>query len=217
MSERNQTTVKGSHNLWLGLKGLNGNLMCAVDVETTGLSVEQHEVWQVCVLPLDAMLEPNKNFMPFYTDMKPERIDNIDPKAISLGIKDLGNLLTRARPTDMVADDFVTWFEKLNLAPGKKLVPLAHNFPFDRAFLRKWLGESLYDSIFHYHYRDTMNIGSFLNDRMDSACRELPYTRLGLKNMCKVHDVQLTNAHDAMADCMATAELYAKLCREPLF
>lgn len=205
-----------ANNLWLGLQGLNGNLLCAVDVETTGLTIDQHEIWQICVLPLDGMLQPNKAFIPFYTEMKPDRIDNIDPAALKLGIRDLGRLLTTARPTDLVQDDFVEWFQRLNLAPGKKLAPLAHNFPFDRGFLRKWLGEKLYDEIFHYHFRDTMCIGAFLNDRQDSACRDLPYTRLGLKNMCKAHDVVLTNAHDAMADCMATAELYGLLCRESL-
>lgn len=202
-----------SRNLWLGLQGMNGNLLCAVDVETTGLDYNQHEIWQLCVLPLNPMLEPNKAFLPFYMSMKPERMDNIDPKAAKLGLTDLTHLLLKALPTDRVQDYFVEWFEKLNLAPGKKIVPVAHNFFFDRSMLMKWLGQDLYDSIFHFHPRDTMVTAAFLNDRADSGCRDLPYTRLGLKNVCSKHNIEIPNAHDALADCIATAQLYAALCR----
>lgn len=203
-----------SRNLWIGLQSLNGNLLCAIDVETTGLDPEQHEIWQLCVLPLNALLEPHKDFLPFYMEMKPERIDNIDPKAINLGIADVGKLIFNAMPTDKVQDLFVEWFEKLKLAPGKKIVPVAHNFFFDRPMLVKWLGGALYNDIFHYHPRDTMVIAAFLNDRQDSASLPLPYTRLALKNVCSKHSIDIPMAHDAMQDCLATAKLYAALCRE---
>ena len=47
-----------------GMIHLNGNILCAVDVETTGLEVGFHEIWQIAVLPLDSNIKPNKDILP---------------------------------------------------------------------------------------------------------------------------------------------------------
>lgn len=205
--------ARQAHNLWLGLQNLNGNLLCAVDVETTGLDINKHEIWQLAVLPLDHTLKPHKHFKLFDMMMKPESKE-IDPGALNLNAKELGDLFLNELPSDKVQDVFVEWTENLGLAPGKKIIPVAHNWFFDRSFLIKWLGAPLYDSIFHPFARDTMTIGAFLNDQFEMTGREPPYTRLRLSNMCAKHSIVNEKPHNALADCVATAELYAALCRE---
>ena len=52
---------------------LNGDLLCAVDCETTGLNCKEHDIIQVCVLPLDSQIQPlkeinGKQLLPFCPD-----------------------------------------------------------------------------------------------------------------------------------------------------
>jgi DNA polymerase III epsilon subunit-like protein len=64
-----------------GMVHLNGNLLCAVDVETTGIIPGFHDLIQVAALPLNADLEPLKTVPPFYMNLKPEYPERADYRA----------------------------------------------------------------------------------------------------------------------------------------
>ena len=71
------------------MQHLNGNLLCAVDIETTGLEPNYHEIWQLCVLPLDSNIDPLKkigerSILPFYMDLKVNNPDHVDPTSMSV-------------------------------------------------------------------------------------------------------------------------------------
>ncbi len=55
-----------------GLVHLNGCLMAAVDLETTGTRPGYHEIIQIAVVPLDSDFKPLADVRPFYTLVKPE-------------------------------------------------------------------------------------------------------------------------------------------------
>ena len=55
-----------------GLVHLNGCLMAAVDLETTGTRPGYHEIIQIAVVPLDSDFRPLADVRPFYTLVKPE-------------------------------------------------------------------------------------------------------------------------------------------------
>src|SRR4030042_166775 len=137
-----------------GLQHLNGNLLCAVDCETTGLIPGKHDIWQICVLPLDADIKPLKTIMPFYVELRVKRPENIDHKAIKIAKVNWLEKQTRALEPFMAADLFDEWFEKLGLPLGKKIVPLGQNWPFDREFILEWLGHETFHQLFFPHYRD---------------------------------------------------------------
>ena len=67
-----------------GMLHLNGNILAAIDVETTGLVPGFNDIVQICVLPLDADIKPLKmpGLTPFYMDLQPKRPENVDPEVL---------------------------------------------------------------------------------------------------------------------------------------
>ncbi len=194
-------------------KYLFGNLMCAVDVETTGLVAGYNDIWQVCVLPLTSDCTPAKDCMPFYMNMKVRYPDHIEPKAIKLSKTKFAISQQSAIDPWSCADLFDEWFQKLKLPFGKKIVPLAQNWPFDRAFIQEWLGIETFDQFFSPHYRDTMAAAIFLTDIADLKQEPQFFMKFNLGTLCARLGVTNQCAHDALQDCLATAEVYHRLLR----
>lgn len=194
----------------------NGHLLCAVDIETTGLIPGFNDVIQVAIVPLDNNIKPIKSILPFYVNMKPYYPENISPDLLKSGKVRVMDIIKNGVDPETAADFLEEWFEKLNLPitlnEHKRIMPLWTNGSFDKDFLREWLGREHYENYFHYHERDTQTVGLFLNDRYDHKAEvKLPFSRVGLTNMCEELGVINDMAHDALQDCLATAELYRAL------
>ncbi len=69
------------------------------------------------------------------------------------------------------------------------------------------------DQIFHSHARDSMLYAIALNDRAICAGEQAPFDRVSLGSICKKLSIVNTNPHDALADCLAGAEVYRNLLR----
>ena len=204
---------------------LNGNLICSVDVETTGFTPGYHDLIQVAVLPLDSDLKPVKTVLPFYMDMKPKRPENINQQAMHVSRINFARLMQRALDPWDAAELFDEWFEKLKqptakrgplLPEGKKLIPLAQNWVFDRGFMIDWLGDVSFNSLFHPWYRDTLPVAQYLNDTYakDPVCvleHKVPFPKSNLAYICSQLKVKNQQHHDALADTVATAECYRKM------
>ena len=204
---------------------LNGNLLAAIDVETTDTVPGFHDVWQVCVLILDDDIKPDKRVTPFYVDMRPKRPENIDQQALSVCRMDFALKMQRALDPWDAADLFDEWFEKLKmhtptrpplLPERKKLVPVAQNWPFDRSFMTEWLGPTSFEAFFHPWYRDTLPVAQYLNDKYakDPMCvlaAKVPFPKSNLAYLCSQLKVKNAKAHDALQDCIATAEVYRQM------
>jgi len=111
---------------------------------------------------------------------------------------------------------FDEWFNRLELPitvqQSKKIMPLWSNGTFDKAMLKSWLGEELYNTYFYFHERDTQIIALYLNDRFAQHGEDVPFPKVGLSYLANCFGVPTHNAHDALADCLTTAEVYKKLC-----
>lgn len=190
---------------------LNGHILAAIDVETTGLKPRFHDIIQVCILPLDSELKPLKSTVPFYCEMQPKRIENIDYKAMSISKLELYSIMQKAMTADRTADLFEEWYAKLPLPVGKRLVPLAHNWVHDYNFLEDWLGYEHMQYYFWGHYRDTQCSALFENDKADAQVEQTPYPKLGLGNLAARLGVEHERAHDALQDCIATAAVYKRM------
>jgi DNA polymerase III epsilon subunit-like protein len=191
---------------------LNGNLLCAVDVETTGLDPAKHDVIQIAVLPLDSEIRPLKTVMPFYMNMQPKRPENIDYQAMQVSKLDTLKIINMSIDPWKATDLFEEWFEKLNLPVGKKLMPLAHNWVFDRQFIMEWLGgPKSFEYFFHHHYRDSMTAALYLNDRAEQHVEKIPIPKVSLNYCGTVFRVPNAKAHDALQDCIQTAEVYRRM------
>ena len=190
---------------------LNNNILAAVDVETTGTEFGWHEIIQIAVVPLDRHCKPDDSLGFFYRNVAPTYPDRQGKEAKAkhgLNAHEFAELYPSQQDSAGLLDD---WFMGLGLPFGKRLVPLAHNYGFERGMLALWLGQSLFDNIFQSHARDTMALGTMINDVYTWRGDKPPFHTLSLTSMCKRCGIVLDNAHDALADCIATAELYRTL------
>lgn len=190
---------------------LNGNLMCAVDVETTGLISGYHDIWQVAILPLDSFVKPLKSILPFYMDIKVKFPEHIDPKAVKLPRQEFARHQQYAIEPFSCADLLDEWFDRLQLPIYKRIVPLAQNWPFDRSFLIEWLGISSFEHIFNPVYRDTMVAAAFDSDLSDFRSEKILFTQYNLPFLCTRLGIKNLKPHDALQDAIATAECYRRM------
>lgn len=196
-----------------GMTHLNNNLMCVVDCETTGDTPGHHDVYQVCVLPLNADLKPFKDLAPFYCDMQLKRPENIDPDVYRKHKQQICTAQIGGLDPYRAADLFDEWFQKLHLPYKKQIVPIAQNWPFDRGWLIDWLGKVSFQEYFSPLYRDTMTASLFSNDRADFHNEPVPFAKNNLKWLSKTFGIPHDRAHDALQDCIVTAEVYRQMCR----
>lgn len=191
---------------------LNGNVLCSIDFETTGLIAGFHDAIEVAVVPLDANLEPMKDVLPFNTMLKPKRPQNIDPEALKVNGISLAQLEVQGMDALKGADFFVEWYERLNLVPGKKICPLAKNWPFDRDFMKDWLGPHTFNSMFYHRFRDVTPVVEFFNDRADFQNLQAPFPQTALEDVVSRMGLRYpTQAHRSLDDALMTAAVYRRL------
>lgn len=198
-----------------GMIHCNGNLLCAIDVETTGVKAGFNELVQLAILPLDSNIKPYKGVTPFYLNITPQYIDRIDYQALKVTRKTLTDLINNSMDTYRAQDLFVSWFERLNLPltanHHKKLMPLWSNGGFDKSFLIAWLGQEAYNNYFHFHERDTQTLALAINDRFCHHAEKIPFPKVGLNYLASCFNIVNETAHDALSDCVTTAEVYRRL------
>lgn len=195
------------------MQHLNGNLLCAVDVETTGKNPELQDIIEVCILPVDQNFDIHSHFAMFHMRMRPSNPENIDYKAIRVNQADVAQLCLNGLDADKVADLLWEWFQGLELAPNKQIWPLAQNWVFDRAFLVKWLGLEMFNNIFAPMFRDTFAISQFLNDAAAVRHDPIPFPKASLGALANHFGVEQIQAHTAVSDCMTTAQVYKALLK----
>ena len=185
---------------------LRGNILCSVDVETTGLDPAVAEIIQFgAVEVLDGLL-PGRSFT---TLIRPNRPEMADPKALEvsgLTLADLEDAPSQERAADMMEE----WADSIR--KKGRIVLLAHNSVFEIKFLTAWLGPKRYESVFHFHTRDSMLAAIYVNDWCVSHGHEPKFPLVSLKAMCKQLGVINKKAHDALADSKAALEVYRRLC-----
>lgn len=198
------------------MKHLNGNLLCAIDTETTGLVAGYHDIIQVAIVPLDSNLNVlkmigDKLIMPFVYDIKPKRPENADPKALGVNNRTLADIMQHGVEPYKLADMFDEWCDSLQLAHNKKITPLGQNYQFDKNFLVDWLGEESYSHRIDYHYRDTMCAALYLNDRASFLEVAPPFPKVNLKYLASQLSIDNPKSHDALGDCLTTIAVYKKM------
>lgn len=198
------------------VRHFNGNLLCAIDVETTGIDPKTNEVWQIAVLPLNSDYSPLKEVIgpdgvrrisPFYVNLQIACPENIDSSAIC-NRAEFAKIQKTAFDPYETADLFVTWFERLSLGPNKRLLPLAQNWPFDRSFIIEWLGALTFDLVFSPLYRDTMVCAALQSDIQGYNNQKVTLPRYNLGTLAKHAEYTNLKPHDALQDCITTARVY---------
>lgn len=198
---------------------LNGHQLCAVDCETTGLRAGYHEIIQVSMLPLDAWFEPYAEISPLDLILRPEYPHRADDEAIRKVGKDrFDQAVKSGLPQEKGLEIFEDWLMRMPIPEGKRLVPVAHNWPFDSNFLRVWMGYESHNQYYDSRVRDTMQVASYLNDRADFAGDTIPFPKnLQLSTLAARLDIEIDGRlHDSLYDCLLTAKIYRTLLTEVL-
>jgi DNA polymerase III epsilon subunit-like protein len=193
------------------LPHVRGNVLAAVDVETTGSRAGFHEIIQIAVVPLNSDLRPLPGVRPFNRYIAPLHPDREEKQATKVHGLDVNELFRTAPSPGRVADLLVEWFESLDLPVDKRLIPLAQNWSFERGFLDSWMGQSLVSNIFHFLARDSMSSALFLNDEYVFRGEIPPFQKVSLTALCQTLGVVNDHPHDALHDCLAEAEVYRRL------
>ncbi len=198
----------------------NGSMLCAIDVETTGLDDRYHEICQLAILPLNSDLEPIQEILPLNIHIIPSGPHVVDPRALSVTKMKMEDILSYGVQRERAIDMIIDWLDRLPLPLTRggvyktKVIPLWHNGEFDYGFIRGLLGQSLYDEYFHPRSRDTQSFSLAINDMYATCGIKVRYSKNKLAWLAKQHNVSYKGAHDALVDCRITADVYKAMIAE---
>lgn len=170
---------------------------------------------------LDEFLDLDSQSIPFNLMMWPSRPDNVDIKAIEvqqtqdgkkLTLKKFNEVLRHGLTPTKAADLFVAWFESLRLPPKGRLIPIAHNWPFDREMIKDWLGDKTFDYVFAYSYIDTFPLCKFIEAVKYARGDKSPFgISMRLGELARSVGYTPERSHNALDDCYTTHRIIKAL------
>ena len=184
------------------------------DLETGGLSPKRHPIIQIGAVRMSLDLQSYKTFeCKVQFDTK-----KADPTALSMNSYDADAWEAEAIPAKVAAEKFAAFLKqgadvhKISKRSGKayKVAQLAaHNASFDSGFIFPWFKNLGVYLPAEWHVIDTIQLaalyGSITGDRPSS---------LSLSALADHFEIELNDAHDALADAVATAKLARILLTE---
>lgn len=196
-------------SVFWGMTHLNSNVLAAVTIEMTNQNPLLGELIEVCVLPLNHMLQPHSELTLFNMRIRPEDKDSVDCRLTG---KQVADLVLNGYDREKVASLMLDWFYTLDLKERKKILPIGHEWPRTREVLKTWLGDEIYSEIFSEDYRDTKIATHFLNDQMASRGESVPYAKQGLPWLAsKLHVQRQSQGGNCTEDALVIGEVYRRL------
>jgi hypothetical protein len=197
--------------LFWGMQHLNENILCAIKCELTGPDPERHELIEVCVIPLDHMLRIHAEIPAFNMRMRPQNVNEIDFDKCRLSRSEIADVILRGFERDKVADLFIHWYNSIEQKERKRIIPLAHGWPRERALLVNWLGYDIFADIFSEDYRDTLVASHYVNDRQCVKAEPCVFNKQNLSWLAKKLSVAQLHIGTATSDCLTIAEVYKRM------
>lgn len=197
----------------------NNDILCAIDTETTGFTHGFHEIVQLAIVPLDSNIIPRTDVPSLDIFISPDYPERWSKKAKNVINKvDLQKILKIGIDREKAKDVLSDWIDKLDIPMSsggvyrKRIVPLGYNYQFDLGHMLDWLGDDLYTEWFGHDYRDCYRYVLSRNDEaaMDNAPK-IPFPKTTLTSVASRLEIDTEYAHNALQDCIMTAEVYRKL------
>jgi len=176
-----------------------------IDLETTGLDSERHEIIEIGIILAKQISQEGKGPLvevieEFELKVIPDRIEDADPQALRIN---------GYRPEK--------WTEAMSLGKAIKIVVektedavmVGQNVTFDWVFLKKAFTKTGVINKMHYHRIDLMSMAF-------ASLYDVPeMQRFSLRELCVYFGVKNEKAHTALSDIRATYEVYKKLLELP--
>lgn len=179
-----------------------------IDVETTGLSYQKHSVIQVAGIIMDG----NKFLQDFNYTMQPDWNKQIDPRALQVNGRTTDELKGFDGPRKAwgeVKEDLSQYIDPYDTQD--KAFFIAYNSQFDYGFVRsawrQYVG-SYFNSFFWTTHICAKHLAAYYLQNKRSQMVDFK-----LSTVCKTLGINLENAHDAMADCIALREVYESVTK----
>lgn len=170
-----------------------------VDVETTGLDPDKHEIIELGLVLVRQKGGEGKDFEVIDEidfKIKPERIEDADPQSLKVNGYDASQwIFANSLPEAMKA-----FSEKT-----KDAIFVAHNLTFDNAFVEKAFQKTGIANQMFYPKIDTISLA------YAKLHGNLKVEKFRLQKLCEYFGIQNSNAHTALADCRALFEVYKRL------
>lgn len=172
-----------------------------IDVETTGLDADKHELIEVgCVLARQVSQEgkgPSIEVLDeFEYKIIPEHLETADPESLAIN----GYTAEKWANAIPLAEAMGKFSERVR---GASFV--AHNAFFDYEFIDHAFKKTGTRNFMHYHRLDTISIAF-------AKLYDVPEVeKFSLRFLCEYFGITNKNAHTALSDARATFEVYKKL------
>lgn len=176
-------------------------ILAFVDVETTGLDSDKHEIIQLaCVL---AKQTPRTGKGPevtileeFELKIAPTRLQDAEPDALRVnGFNEM---------EWMFAVDLKNAMEHF-AKKAKGAIMVAHNLCFDFAFIDKAFKTTGVENTLHFQKIDTLSLA------FAQHYNKAEVDKYSLRYLCELYGVKNERAHTALADTKALYEVYKKM------
>jgi len=175
-----------------------------IDVETTGLNPDLHEIIDLGVVLVRQVPQEGKGpALEVVGELEykiiPERLFNADPESLKINGY-TPEKWASALPLKEVMEDFAVQTKSASF--------VAHNVAFDLEFIKRAFERSGVKSEMHYHRIDTISMAFaklYHNPKVE---------KFSLRFLCEYFGIKNENAHTALSDARATFELYKKLVSE---
>lgn len=176
-------------------------LLAFLDVETTGLDADKHEIIQLgCVIakqtsrvgkgPEISVVEE------FELKVAPTRLQDAEPDALRVnGFNEMEWVF---------AVDLKNAMEHL-AKKAKGAIMVAHNLTFDDAFIQKAFKSTGVENTLHFQKLDTLSLAFAQHYNKPDV------DKYSLRYLCEIYGIKNERAHTALADTKALYEVYKKM------
>ena len=177
-------------------------IFAAIDIETTGLDVERHEIIDIALAPLRPDFTIATEMPEFTVRIRAKHPETAESQALQINGLNPQDGISR----EEAAADFRQWLADCGI---EKIIPVAHNLEFDMKFIRRTFPAE--SKVFSHHGRDSMRLALAVNDIVRRENGEERFASVSLRAVKDVLNIPGESCHRAVEDAKDAAHVYRKL------
>jgi DNA polymerase III epsilon subunit-like protein len=188
-------------------------LLVSIDTETTGLVPGKHSIISIGA----SVVDQDYNEIDFIELLMRPAFYEISDEALACNGYSLDEINSFPRPRDTISE-LISKLKHWKSISNKKLLPVGHNFNFDKSHLMKLSSievkfAEIWNSNVDYHYEDTMMLAGALMrvGKLNSLSRKLQDIVQALNVTVPVSELLDQKPHRALYDARCAIRVHQKL------